>query len=112
MNIKDLLTEKFKESGITDIIIGYKDDLEKAEIKDLKIKLFDLKFDLRMSHLSNEEINRELFKYNDILIDFDHRKFDIHNAYHKIDEIQQELKVRSLIHMLNRKLLDLEKNIS
>ena len=102
----------FKESGISEIIIGYKNDLEKAEIKDLKLEIFDLQFDLRMLHLTSEEINRELFKYNDILVEFDHNRFNIHNAYHKIDEIKHELKMRSKIHMLNRRLLDLENKIS
>lgn len=108
MSLKDLLIEKIGEKGIVDIIIEMKRDMERLEIKNMKIELFDLAFGSRLSHYTLEQLYEKWFNASEILRNFDNNKFNIHDAYHNIDIIKKEIDIKRQLMKLEKKLLEYE----
>ena len=101
MSLRDILIDKFKEKGVADIIIGYKNDLESQDINQLKVDIFDLEYSLSMPYYSIDELVKEMAYYDEILANFDRNKYNIHNAYHKIEEIKRDIRIKHEIQKLN-----------
>lgn len=110
MNIKDLLIEKVREKGIAEIILRYKEEMELCKLKQMKLELFDLQFSLSLPYFNDEELLEEIFKSNEILINYERNKYYINRAYHRIEEIKRDMDINGRIKILKDKIVKYDNN--
>jgi hypothetical protein len=98
------LTVIFKEPGISDIILEYKKDLDVSEINDMRMRLFDIRFSRKMPFYTRDDLSTIWSQAQELLVENDGKKYNIHNIYQRLDNIEKEIDKIKQIQSMERRI--------
>ena len=107
--LKELLTNVFKEKGVSDIILEYLKDLHLTELNDMRIELFDMRFSRKMPFYTRDDLSNIWMEAKDLLAKDNGLKYNIHNIYQRIDNIENEIEKMKQIELMKLKIENKQK---